>query len=192
MTGAHGFTTFETPIGPCAIAWGDRGVVGVWLPERRGVRARVRRRFPHAQKSLPPQAVKAAIDDLVALLGGERRDLSAVVLDLERVPPFNRRVYEIARTVGPGATITYGEIARRLGDLALARDVGQALGENPFPLVVPCHRVLAANGRLGGFSADGGPITKRRLLAIEGVPGMGQQDLFEIPPTARSACGSAR
>jgi len=103
----------------------------------------------------------------VALLRGDATDLSDIALDMDRIESFERQVYEIARTIAPGATLSYGEIAVRLGDRALARDVGQALGRNPFPLIVPCHRVLAAGGKAGGFSANGGITTKLRLLTIE-------------------------
>jgi methylated-DNA-[protein]-cysteine S-methyltransferase len=113
--------------------------------------------------------VQRAIDGITTLLRGEATDLSGVALDMERVPPFNRQVYEVARTIPPGATLSYGEIAARLGDPSLARDVGQALGQNPFAIIVPCHRVLAAGGKIGGFSANGGIMTKRRMLAIESV-----------------------
>ena len=102
-----------------------------------------------------------------ALLRGEPKGLDDVTLDMEGVPDFNRRVYEVARTIPWGATLSYGEIAKRLGDPGVARDVGQALGQNPFAIVVPCHRVLAAGGKWGGFSARGGVSTKRRLLSIE-------------------------
>jgi methylated-DNA-[protein]-cysteine S-methyltransferase len=86
---------------------------------------------------------------------------------MDAVEPFEQRVYEVARTIPAGQTLTYGQIATRLGDRLLARDVGQALGRNQFPIVVPCHRVLAASGKLGGFSAPGGVATKQRLLEIE-------------------------
>lgn len=117
---------------------------------------------------------------MTALLSGE--DLAApdsVPLDLSRVPPFHARVYEVARTIPPGTTLTYGEIARRLGEPGAARAVGQALGANPFAPIVPCHRVLAAGGGTGGFSADGGVATKRRLLEIEGVH-LEQPALFDL------------
>jgi methylated-DNA-[protein]-cysteine S-methyltransferase len=117
---------------------------------------------------MPPLDVQRALDGIVALLLGEASDLSAVALDLDRVPPFHRRVYEVARTIPPGATLSYGEIALRLGAPGSARAVGQALGRNPFAIVVPCHRVLAAGGKVGGFSANGGIATKLRLLSIEG------------------------
>jgi methylated-DNA-[protein]-cysteine S-methyltransferase len=175
------FCLFATPIGACGIAWGDRGVVGVQLPEssEAAVRARARREFPDAREAPPPPAVQRAVEAIVALLGGEARDLSFVELDMQHVPPFHRRVYEVARTIPPGATLSYGDIARRLGEPGAARDVGSALGQNPFAIVVPCHRVLAAHGRLGGFSAHGGIKTKLRLLSIEGVQAPGTAPLFE-------------
>jgi methylated-DNA-[protein]-cysteine S-methyltransferase len=123
--------------------------------------------------------VRDAIDGIVALLAGEGADLSAIALDLEGVPAFNRRVYAIARTIPPGRTLTYGEIAARLDAPDEARAVGQALGENPFPPVVPCHRVVAAGHKTGGFSANGGVDTKLRLLAIEGAQVGGDCPLFD-------------
>jgi methylated-DNA-[protein]-cysteine S-methyltransferase len=122
-----------------------------------------------ARESSPPIAVRAAVDGIVALLGGETVDLSFVELDTDRVPAFDCRVYEAARLIPPGVTRTYGEVARQAGAPREARAVGQALGRNPFAIVVPCHRVVAADGGLGGFSAHGGAETKRRMLAIEGV-----------------------
>jgi O-6-methylguanine DNA methyltransferase len=132
-----------------------------------------------ARAASPAPDVQSAIDGIVALVGGEASDLSAVALDMERVPPFDRRVYEVARTIPPGATHSYGEIAARLGAPGAARAVGQALGQNPFAIVVPCHRVLAAGGKPGGFSANGGITTKLRLLAIEGARPSGQLPLFD-------------
>jgi len=165
----QGFTLFDTDIGPCGIAWGERGVIAVQLPEADAARTRARlvRRCPDARETPPPSEVQAAIEDIVALLRGEARDLSGVALDMERVEEFDRRVYEIARNIPAGETLSYGEIAARLGGRDLARNVGQALGRNPFPIVVPCHRVLAAGGKAGGFSANGGVTTKLRLLTIE-------------------------
>jgi methylated-DNA-[protein]-cysteine S-methyltransferase len=172
---------FDTAIGRCGIAWSARGVAGVQLPEAREpeTRARLLRRFPGAREAPPPPDVQRAVDGIVALLSGEPRPLDAVALDMEGVPPFHRQVYEVARTIPPGSTLSYGEIAARLGEPALARDVGQALGENPFSLIVPCHRVIAAGGKLGGFSARGGTVTKLRLLAIEGARVADQLALFE-------------
>jgi O-6-methylguanine DNA methyltransferase len=169
---ARGFTLFDTAIGQCGIAWGERGVVGVQLPEggEDGTRARMLHRFPAAGEALPPPEVKRSIDCIIALLGGQASDLSTIALDMNGVPPFHRRVYEVALTIPPGKTLSYGDIAARLGARGAARAVGQALGQNPFPIVVPCHRVLAAGGKIGGFSAHGGTATKLRMLAIEGAP----------------------
>jgi methylated-DNA-[protein]-cysteine S-methyltransferase len=177
----RGFHLFQTPIGACGIAWGDRGVVGIQLPEgsEAALRVRVRRQLPDAREVPPPPEVRRVIEALVALLDGEARDLSDVELDMRQVPPFHRRVYEAARAIPPGATLSYGEIAARLGEPGAARDVGWALGQNPFPLVVPCHRVVGAKGKLGGFSAHGGVKTKLRLLSIEGVQAPGTAPLFE-------------
>jgi methylated-DNA-[protein]-cysteine S-methyltransferase len=171
------YTLFPTPIGLCGIAWNERGVTLVQLPEssEARTRARVCRRSPEARETAPPPEIAEAIRDIVALLGGERLDLRDIVLDMAEVPEFHRRVYEIARQIAPGHTRTYGEIASALGDVGAARAVGQALGDNPFPIVVPCHRVLAAAGKPGGFSAHGGVATKRELLVIEGaIPAQGQ------------------
>jgi methylated-DNA-[protein]-cysteine S-methyltransferase len=144
----------------------------VWLPEPTDhqTRARVARRFPHALESIPPPFVAHAIEGIVALLEGESRDLTDVPLDFDDgVPEFHRRVYDVARTIKPGRTLSYGEIASRVGEPDAARAVGQAMGRNPIPIIVPCHRVLAADGKTGGFSAPGGTSTKLRLLAIEGA-----------------------
>ena len=176
------YAVFDTALGPCAVAWGDRGLIGVQLPESSAphTRKRVIRRFPDATELVPPPGVQAAIDGIVALLRGEKRDLLDVPLDMEDVPLFNRRVYEIARTILPGTTTTYGDIAVRLGRPGTARAVGQALGSNPFAIVVPCHRVLAADGGMGGFSAGGGVATKRRMLEIEQAPAVTEAPrLFE-------------
>jgi methylated-DNA-[protein]-cysteine S-methyltransferase len=175
------FTLFDTAIGRTAIAWSERGIVAVQLPgaSESRTRARILRMFPEAREGSPPLAIQPVIDGMVALLRGEAADLSNAALDMARVPDFHRRVYTVARTIPPGRTLTYGEIAERLGDPSAARDVGQALGENPFPIVVPCHRVLAANGKLGGFSAPGGTATKLKLLRIEGAEAAAQLELFD-------------
>lgn len=172
------YTLFDTPIGACGIAWSEAGVVGVSLPDATmaATRARLCRRFPRAVESEPAPFVREAIAAIVALLSGERRSLADVPLDLRDVSPFQRRVYDVARGIAPGSTLTYGEIAARVGEPQAAREVGQAMGSNPCPLIVPCHRVLAAGGKTGGFSAHGGTLTKVKLLALEGAPGMG--DLF--------------
>jgi len=177
----QGFALFETAIGRCGIVWGRRGIAGVQLPEARvsETRARLARRFPEAREGVPPREVLRAVADIVALLGGEKKDLSGITLDMERVPPFHRLVYDAARAIPAGATLSYGEIAKRIGSPGSARAVGQALGKNPFAIIVPCHRVLAAGGKTGGFSAEGGTTTKLRMLAIEGAQPRGQASLFD-------------
>jgi methylated-DNA-[protein]-cysteine S-methyltransferase len=146
------FALFETAIGRCGIAWGDEGIVGLQLPEAgvRAARDRLQRRFPGAREEKPSAAVARVIDDVVALLAGEARDLSKVALDMRSVAPFHRQVYEAARTIPAGKTLTYGEIATRIGAPGSARAVGQALGRNPFPIVVPCHACSPRAGRPGG------------------------------------------
>jgi len=171
------FCLFETALGTGGVAWGGRGILSIQLPEPDAgrVRRRLERHFLglglglglSAREGPPPPAVQAAITGMTDLLDGQPVDLTAVELDLERVPDFARQVYAVARTIPAGQTLSYGQIAARLGEPRLAREVGQALAQNPFPIVVPCHRVVAAGGRLGGFSAYGGVSTKQRLLEIE-------------------------
>ena len=165
------YTLFETAIGSCGIAWNERGVVAFQLPEASSssTRRQLLSRVAGAVESAAPGAIRRVIDAVVSLLRGERTDLAFVPLDMDGLPEFHQRVYEVARTIPPGATMTYGEIAACLGDPGTARAVGQALGRNPIPVIVPCHRVLAAGGRSGGFSAPGGTATKLNLLAIEGA-----------------------
>jgi methylated-DNA-[protein]-cysteine S-methyltransferase len=165
---ALGFALFETPIGRCGIAWSAAGITGVHLPESKdsATLARLMRLYPRAREAPPPPAAQRAIAQVVALLTGQASDLSSIVLDLDALPPFHRRVYESARGIAPGATMSYGDLAVRLGQPGAARAVGQALGRNPFAIVVPCHRVLTADGKLGGFSANGGVSTRLRLLSI--------------------------
>jgi methylated-DNA-[protein]-cysteine S-methyltransferase len=167
----YGFTLFDTDLGRYGIAWGERGIAAVELPGSSddSMRRRLRRAAPGASELEPPADVAAAIDAISRLLAGEPEDLSAVVLDMDEVPEFHRRVYDVARAIPAGETLSYGEIAARLGEPGAAQAVGKALGRNPFPIIVPCHRVLAANGALHGFSAPGGIETKRRMLAIEGA-----------------------
>jgi methylated-DNA-[protein]-cysteine S-methyltransferase len=174
------YAIFETAIGWAGLAWADRGLVGVHLPERdaESTRRGLLRRLPEAVEAPAPDELAPVIEAIRALMRGEKADLTAVPLDLGRVPAFNAKVYEIARAIPPGETLTYGAIAARLGDKLLARDVGAALGQNPWPIIVPCHRVTAAGGKLGGFSARGGARTKLRLLAIEGAAVAAQADLF--------------
>ena len=165
------YLLFETPVGRCALAWNATGLVAVQLPERSSAAtvARLRRRFPGAAARIPPRRVRQAVTAIVRLLRGGRDTLAAIPLDLSRCTAFHRRVYEIARTIPAGETWTYGALAARAGSPGAARAVGQAMARNPFPLVVPCHRVTGAQGWAGGFSAHGGVSTKFRLLRIEGA-----------------------
>ena len=182
-----GYALFETAIGRCGVVWSARGIVGVQFPEgsEQATRNRLLRRFPSARETAPPEAVRRTIEDIVALLAGARRDLSEAVLDCEAVPDFNRRVYDVARAIPAGSTLSYGEVAERLGDRNLARDVAQALGQNPFPIIVPCHRVMAAGGKTGGFSAPGGVRTKLRLLSIERAQPGGPTLFTDLPLASR-------
>jgi methylated-DNA-[protein]-cysteine S-methyltransferase len=167
------YTLFPTAIGPVGLVWHDGGLVGVQLPEAgvRETRARMTRRFPDATPQEPPTdpAILDAMAAISALLADGDADLSAIPVDLAQVPAFNRRVYDLVRAIPPGRTRTYGDVATELGEPGAAQAVGQAMGHNPVPIVVPCHRVVAAGGRLGGFSARGGNQTKRRMLEIEGA-----------------------
>ena len=168
-TADFGISLFDTPIGRCGLAWGPNGIVATQLPEATDAltRSRVMRKCPAAQTLPMPAWVLDARDAMVALLKGEKRHLREIELDEAGWSSFNREVYQIARMIEPGDTLTYGDIARKLGDPGVARAVGQALGQNPVPIIVPCHRVLAANGRTGGFSANGGVSTKFKMLQIE-------------------------
>jgi methylated-DNA-[protein]-cysteine S-methyltransferase len=190
---APGFVLFDTAIGRCGVVWGPRGLAGIQLPEGRDAdtRERVRGRFPHAREAEPPPPVRRALEAIRALLAGEPsgQRLADVALDMQGVPPFHRRVYEAVRAVPPGATVSYGDIAARLGVHGAARAVGQALKRNPFAIVVPCHRVLAAGGKVGGFSARGGITTKLRLLQMESAGIVGPEG---AEPVQLSAAGRAR
>ncbi|WP_114944883.1 methylated-DNA--[protein]-cysteine S-methyltransferase [Microvirga calopogonii] len=177
------YTLFETSIGLCGLAWNGRGVIGFQLPEddETLTRGRLAKRFPAIVETAPPLDIQDVIADVTALLQGEARDLSSVPLNMDGLTDFDRRVYEIARGIPPGRVLTYGEVAARLG-IDNARAIGQALGRNPFAIIVPCHRVVAAGGKLGGFSANGGATTKRRLLAIEGARRDESPTLFDLIP----------
>lgn len=165
--------TFDTALGRCAVRWTGAGIVRVLLPEDRGLPG------PAIEDgAVVPAWVRDAISGMTETLAGASPDLRAIPLDERGVDPFRRAVYAATREIRPGTTSTYGEIARAIGHADGARDVGTALGRNPTPIIVPCHRVVAANGALTGFSAPGGLDTKRRMLELEGAPGYGQQRLF--------------
>ena len=164
---------FDTAIGPCGVAWSASGLVAVQLPERD--RAATERRLiakaGSAGAALPPSEIASLVGDIARYLLGERIDFSTAAVDLSTVDEFRRSLYQALRSVGFGNTTTYGALAKHLGleGPEAARDVGAAMGKNPMPVVIPCHRVLAAGGKLGGFSAPGGVTTKQKLLALEGV-----------------------
>ena len=183
--GGEGFCFFATQIGVCAMAWRGRAIIAVQLPEEtpERERARMRHRSEAAAEAPPPPHVQAVIERVKALLEGGRDGMLDVPLDMQGVPPFHQRVYEIARAIPPGRTLTYGEVATKLGDPGSARAVGQALGHNPFAPIVPCHRVLAAGGQGGGFSANGGVATKLRMLQIERARFGAAPGLFDDQPT---------
>lgn len=165
------FALFDTAIGRCGIAWAASGIVGVQLPlpSEAQTRGRLKQRYQALTEIVPPAGVRIAIDRMIALMDGKPIDFADIDLDLSESPDFNREVYAIAREIPPGKTMTYGDIAKRLGGVELSRNVGQAMGQNPCPIIVPCHRVLAAGGKPGGFSANGGVETKLKMLAIEGA-----------------------
>jgi methylated-DNA-[protein]-cysteine S-methyltransferase len=178
------FCFFDTAIGSCALVWQEGRIIAAQLPERdeEAARRRLTRRHPEAEEVEPPAIIAAAIAEIVALLAGERRDLSHLPIDLGATPEFNQRVYQVALSIPPGETLTYGEVAARIGEAGAARAVGVALGQNPIPIIVPCHRVLAANGKTGGFSADGGVETKLRILTIEKARTSAEPSLFDALP----------
>lgn len=183
------FAIFETAIGSCGIVWTERGIAGVNLPEgsEDKTRARVKKRFPDAEEVAPPAEIQKIIRDIVALVAGEKIDFSYVKLDHAPLPDFPRRVYEIVRAIPIGHMMTYGDIAKRLGDVGLSREVGRAMGRNPTPIIMPCHRVVAASGKTGGFSAPGGVDTKMKLLSIERRHGDHAPTLFDDDAAFRYA-----
>ena len=181
MTQAIAHCLFATAIGDCGIAWTDDAIAAVQLPETNaeGTRRRLLRYAGAVPQGEPPAFVAAAIARVQALLQGTRDDLCDLPLEWAGVPPFHQKVYAITRAIPPGEVLTYGEVARRIGEPGAARAVGQALGKNPFAPVVPCHRVLAAGGQSGGFSAEGGALTKLRMLEIERAQWGETRGLFE-------------
>ena len=185
---APGFTLFETPIGTCSLVWQDDRIVGLRLPEASAAatRARIARRWPEAGEQAPPADMRKVIDRVLALLAGDPVDLSDVPLDFGAAPEFHKRAYEIARKIPAGQTMTYGEIAKRLGVPHESREIGQAMGKNPIAIIMPCHRVLGADGKMGGFSANGGVATKRRILEIEGAAAVSAGPLFAALDRRRS------
>ena len=182
MSHAIGFSVFDTALGHCGIAWTATAIAGTRLPETSI--EDIQRRYGEARLLPPPPFVHEAIQRIRHLLAGEVDDLKSLPLELADVPDLYQRIYAITRDIPVGKTRTYGDIARELGDPLLAQAVGQAMARNPCPIIVPCHRVLAAGGRTGGFSAPGGVDTKFKILAIEQANVKQEGSLFERLPLA--------
>ena len=180
---------FETAIGPCGVAWSGTTLRAVQLPEAdaAATAARLASRHPEATAAEPEGAIAAAVAAIRALLDGAPLSLAEIAIDEEALGRFDRDVYRAARRVLPGDTSTYGAIATAIGRPAEARSVGQSLARNPFPIVVPCHRILAAGGRTGGFSGAGGVDTKLKMLTIERARITDEPGLFDTAglPLAR-------
>jgi len=169
-SGEH-YCLFDTALGVCGLAWSERGITRVQLPDRdrAATERRLRTRTGRAAAEAPPPAVQKVVDALTRYMAGAVVDFGDVAIDWVNADAFQRAVYNEVRRVGWGETVTYGELARRIGAPGEAQAVGQAMGRNPVPVIMPCHRVLASGGKLGGFSAYGGTLTKERLLALEGA-----------------------
>jgi methylated-DNA-[protein]-cysteine S-methyltransferase len=168
------YHVFETALGFAAIAWSEAGITRFQLPSATAeATARgLLRRAPDAQQATPPAQIAETIAAAKRYFAGERVDFSHFALDLEgQEELLFREIYAAARHIGYGETTTYGGLAKTIGrnDWEAARDVGQAMAKNPVALIIPCHRVLAAGGKIGGFSAPGGAATKVKMLALEGV-----------------------
>jgi methylated-DNA-[protein]-cysteine S-methyltransferase len=179
----RGYSIFDTVIGRCGIAWGHAGIAGVQLPEAREIetRRRLYQLYPDAREQRPPPNVEIAIEGIVALLRGQASDLSDVALDMAGMHVFNQRVYELTRAIPRGETRTYGELATKLGASGAVHSVAQALAKNPFVIIVPCHRVLEAGSYADKISPNGGSISKRMLLSIEGTRGgTSSKTLFDV------------
>jgi methylated-DNA-[protein]-cysteine S-methyltransferase len=189
----RGYTIFDTAIGRCGIAWGDLGIIGVQLPEVREIdtRKRLFHLYPEARELRPPVNVEAAIEGIAMLLRGGVSDLSDVTLDMTGIPAFNQRVYAFARSIPCGESRTYADVASALRASGAIHSVAQAIARNPFMIIVPCHRVLEAGHYADKISPNGGVISKRRLLSIEGTHPTTSRTLFDVllpvaPPRAHN------
>ncbi|QYO75142.1 methylated-DNA--[protein]-cysteine S-methyltransferase [Devosia salina] len=160
---------FDTALGRFGLGWTERGLARALLPGDDDAAMLERLTRAGGTQAEPSRAIAALMDRIEDYAEGEAIDFSDVSIDLSGVPDFHRRAYELLLEVRWGQTITYGALARRLGDVGLSRAVGQAMGANPIPLIIPCHRVLASDGKPGGFSAPGGGASKLKMLALEGV-----------------------
>jgi methylated-DNA-[protein]-cysteine S-methyltransferase len=178
----YGYTVFDTAVGRCGIAWGELGIVGVQLPEAREIdtRRRLFRLHPEAREQRPPLNVEIAIEGIVALLRGGNADLTEVALDMTGIHAFNQRVYQVTRAIPRGETRVYAEIAAAMHAPGAVHSVAQAIARNPFMIIVPCHRVLEPGNYADKISPNGGVISKRRLLSIEGAHATVSKTLFEV------------
>jgi len=163
------FHVFDTAIGACGLAWTDKGLFQVQLPEASEVATELRlgRIAGAAWSDTLPKNIAECEARMRAYFEGDPATFTDIDLDMSRVNAFSARIYTALRKVGWGKTTSYGALARQIGDPHAARAIGAAMGKNPWPLVVPCHRVLAASGKIGGFSAYGGRATKRKMLQLE-------------------------
>jgi len=173
---------FETAIGTCGIAWSDAGICRFQLPERdaAATERRMLKWALSAEQASPDAAISPAVEALQRYMAGDHVEMADIAVDISGVPAFQRRIYDALRQVGWGRTVSYGELAERIGSPGGARAVGQAMGSNPVPVIIPCHRVLASKGKIGGFSAYGGAVTKERLLGLEGVSVAGGAPLLAL------------
>ena len=178
----RGYTIFDTAIGRCGIVWSSAGILGVQLPEMREIdtRRRLLRLYDEAREQRPPPSTEIVIEGIVAMLRGQQADFSDVVLDMEDIPAFSRRVYAFTRTIPRGETRTYNEVAASLRISGAAHSVAQVMAKNPYMIIVPCHRVLEAGHYADRMSAFGGSISKRRLLSIEGTAPVIGTTLFDV------------
>jgi methylated-DNA-[protein]-cysteine S-methyltransferase len=170
MSEPEQYTVFDTAFGVCGVRWSESGVTRFALPQADGYKTeeRVKATVQDCRCDDAPPAIAHLIAEIQRYFAGEEIDFSDVAIDVKDRNAFERSIYAAARAIGFGYTATYGELARRAGAPRLTRETGQALGRNPVPLIVPCHRIVAADGKLGGFSAPGGNATKERMLALEG------------------------
>ena len=178
----RGYSIFDTGLGRCGIAWGDHGILGVQLPEAREIETRRRlfQLYPDARELRPPENIAMAIEGIAILLRGGEADLSDVTLDMTGVPAFNQRVYQVVRSIPRGEARTYGEVASALRASGAVYSVAQAISRNPFMIIVPCHRVLEEGRYADKISPNGGAISKRRLLSLEGTRTTSSKTLFDV------------
>lgn len=185
------YTMFDTPVGRCGIAYGAGGVLVVQLAESREIdtRRRLLRQCPEARERSPAAEIAGIIEGLAAALAGRPWDFSDVPLDFDGIPAFDCRVYDVIRAIPRGETATFADIAKRVKSSGAVHAVGSAVRRNPFALIVPCHRVLAAAGETGGVCANGGSVTRRRLLSMEGALATSGPTLFDVllPSAPRQA-----